>query len=303
VFAPLKAAYRDQVERLYRGGANIVGKQHFTSLYSPAREAAFTKRNILAAWAASGLFPFNPDRVLRGIPKPSTELTVPKADGVRVEVCPQDEVPRTPATPLTAEALTSLHSMIKQDAHSLAGADIQRLQRHIQKLANAAQISFAERALLQDQTRFLSTMNNEAKSRRSTKSLVLGKAKVMSYEDIEEARAKRAAKEEAKAKGKEKPSRKRKSTGQEADTKEPEADTPGLEPVADTPQPKSQRKRGRKNKNAVPEVLPVANISEASDKVVQMSETSDPVRAPVIAHIAPVLWTSEVQVAPVARMM
>jgi hypothetical protein len=27
---------------------NTIGKQHFTSLYSPARDVAFTKRNILA---------------------------------------------------------------------------------------------------------------------------------------------------------------------------------------------------------------------------------------------------------------
>jgi hypothetical protein len=45
-------------------------------------------------------------------------------------------------------------------------------------------------------------MNNEAKIRRSTKSVVLGKAKVISYEDIEEARAKRAAKEAITGKGK-----------------------------------------------------------------------------------------------------
>jgi hypothetical protein len=38
VFAPLKSAYRDQVEILERGGVNTIGKQHFTSLYSPARE-------------------------------------------------------------------------------------------------------------------------------------------------------------------------------------------------------------------------------------------------------------------------
>jgi hypothetical protein len=38
-------------------------------------------------------------------------------------------------------------------------------------------------------------MNNEAKVRRLTKSLVLGKAKVMSYQDLEEARAKRKGKE------------------------------------------------------------------------------------------------------------
>ena len=38
-------------------------------------------------------------------------------------------------------------------------------------------------------------MNNEARVYRSTKSVIVGKAKVMSYEDIEEARAKRAAEE------------------------------------------------------------------------------------------------------------
>jgi hypothetical protein len=58
---------------------------------------------------------------------------------------------------------------------------------------------FAERALLSDRNQFLFKINNEAKVRRSTKSLVLGKAKVMSYEDLEEARVKRAAKERAAA--------------------------------------------------------------------------------------------------------
>jgi hypothetical protein len=57
-------------------------------------------------------------------------------------------------------------------------------------------------------------MNNEAKVRRSTKSVVLGKAKVMSYEDIEEAREKRAAKEVIKGKGN--CGRKRKSAALEA---------------------------------------------------------------------------------------
>ena len=48
----------------------MVNKEHFTTLYSPARERAITKKNILAGWAKTGLFPFNPDRVLRDITKP-----------------------------------------------------------------------------------------------------------------------------------------------------------------------------------------------------------------------------------------
>ena len=45
----------------------------------------------------------------------------------------------------------------------------------------------------------MSKINSEVKARRSTKSLVLGRAKVMSYKELKEARAKRAAKEEAAA--------------------------------------------------------------------------------------------------------
>jgi hypothetical protein len=222
VFAHLKGFYRDEADRLFRGGVNTIGKEHFTSLYSPAREKAFMKRNITAAWAATGLFPFNPDRVLRATPKPPAQSTVPRADEIKVGSCEQDEIPQTPVTPVLAEALASLYNIIKQDALTLNETSIPRLQRHIQKLANAAQMSFAQRALLNDQNQLLTRMNNEAKVRRSTKSVVLGKAKVMSFEDIEVARATRAAKEVIKGKGKR--GRKRKSAALEVDEPEPEAE-------------------------------------------------------------------------------
>jgi hypothetical protein len=183
--------YRDEVERLYRGGANTVGKEHFTSLYGPAREKALTSKNIKAGWIKAGLYLFNPDRVLRGIPKPLAELTVPKTNEVKVRPCSVGEILQTP---VTAEALTSLHNLIEQEAHAL---DVMSQQR-LQKFAKAAQISFAECALLQDENQLLFKQNNEAKRRKSTKSTVVGKAKVMSYEDIVEAREKRASKEAAK---------------------------------------------------------------------------------------------------------
>jgi hypothetical protein len=137
VFAPLKGFYRDEADRLFRGGANTVGKEHFTSLYSPAREKAFTKRNILAGWAACGLFPYNPERVLRKIPKPITQLTVPRADEGEVGSRQQDEFPLTPVTPVSAEGFISLHNLIKQNAHTLDERSIPRLQSYVEKLANA----------------------------------------------------------------------------------------------------------------------------------------------------------------------
>jgi hypothetical protein len=76
VFGPLKTAYRQQVEQLYRGGANTIGKQHFTLLYGRARNVAFTQRYIHSAWSKAGLFPFYPERFLGGIAKPVTQPPV-----------------------------------------------------------------------------------------------------------------------------------------------------------------------------------------------------------------------------------
>jgi hypothetical protein len=126
-------------------------------------------------------------------------------------------------------------------------------------------------------------MNNEAKVRRSTKSVVLGKAKVMSYKDIEEARAKRAAKDAAKGKGKR--GRKRKSTTQEADESEADESEAEAEPeVAHAAKEviMGKRKRGRKRKSAVQEAVEPEPAQEV---------------ARTIEALEPALWR-----APVARM-
>lgn len=112
----------------------------------PARERALTKRNITAGWAASGLFPFNPERVPRDIPKPLPEQTVLN----EMTSCPQNEMlqkpvtPVTSVTPVTTTALTSLPNLIKKEACAFNEPSKQRIQRHVEKLVSAAQISFAK---------------------------------------------------------------------------------------------------------------------------------------------------------------
>jgi len=106
---------------------------------------------------------------------------------VEVDPSPQGEVVRTPVTPGSSEALSSLQNLIKRNAHALDEPSKQRLYRHLQTFANAAQVSFAKRTLQQDHIQFPYKTNNEAKARQKTKSEVFGKAKVMSYENIEAA--------------------------------------------------------------------------------------------------------------------
>jgi hypothetical protein len=136
-------------------------------------------------------------------------------------------------------------------------------------------------------------MNNEAKVRRSTRSIVLGKAKVISFEDIEVARVARAAKEVVKGKGKH--GRKRKSNVLDADEPEPDELEPDelepdeLEPDELEPEPevaraakeiiKGRAKRGRKHKSSALEA------EELEPEVAQMIDAPVPWRAPVAQMI------------------
>ncbi|KAF4625685.1 hypothetical protein G7Y89_g12477 [Cudoniella acicularis] len=215
------------------------------------RLPSHTSHKLQPCDAACGIFPLNPDRVLRVTPKPPAQSTIPRADEIR-------------------------------DAHTLNETSIPRLKRHVQKLVDAAQVSIAETALLRDEKQLLARMNNKAKVRRSAKSLVLGQAKVMSFEDIVVARAERTAKD-VKVKGKR--GRKRKSAALEPD--EPEADEP--EPESE-PEPEVAR--------AVKEVIEGRGKSSRKRKTAAQ-EADEPEPEPEVARtIETPVWR-----APVAQMI
>lgn len=200
VFAPLKAAYRNKVELIERAGVNTIGKQHFTTLYSSAREVAFSKRNIFARWSKAGLFPFNPSRVLRDMPEPPSQSSTDEKETI-VSCTPRRASLRTPTTPVTSASIEGLMSLqkviVRDDAFLLDQPKKEILERHVEKLSKAAHSSFAKIAIQTEQTRFLLAANIKAKVRRSTRSIVLGKAKVMSFEDLKEARTERHDEEAA----------------------------------------------------------------------------------------------------------
>jgi hypothetical protein len=176
------------VKQLYRGGTNTIGKQHFTLLYSRARAAAITPRNIKSGWSKCGLFPSNPGRVLGEIQKPQEGALSPRTDTI-----PESNPPlcnEMLQTPTTSDNLLLLRSKIEQDTDGLD--NLSRFR--VQKLSNAAEKAFAERSLLLDDNRLLFAQNNKKVSRKSVRSTIVGTAKVMSYEDIVDAKTKRDAK-------------------------------------------------------------------------------------------------------------
>lgn len=152
IFSHLKTAYREQVENLYCRGANTVGKQYFTYLYSRARGIAINPRNIKSGWSNAGLYPFNLESVLKNLQKPQREDPDHQETAVHTVVnvgcSPLDHVPQTP---VTAEALKILRCQIEKDILLLPGPASLRLH----KLANAAERSSTDSALLFDQNRLL----------------------------------------------------------------------------------------------------------------------------------------------------
>ena len=153
----------------------------------------------------------------------------------------------TPVTPGSADALTSLLNMIEQ----IPETDRPRKEKLRKKVVNAAHISFAKNALLQDRNEFLAKINDEGKVRRSTRSEIIGKAKVMSYEDLQEARVERVTKKAAKEAKKAAKEAKRVATAALA-----------------VEEANGDKKRGRKRKNATSG----GDAPELTAKVARMSE-------------------------------
>ena len=142
------------------------------------------------------------------------------------------------ATPTTSDSLMSLRKKI--DKRLAGDGELDRsCKTQIQKLANAVEKAFADRAILLDENLLLFEQNNERNTRKSIKATAVGKAKVLSYEDIVEAQRQRDIKEAsadtAPKRGRGRPRRKSptqvlgKSRSQELEVAEHEIRSLGME--------------------------------------------------------------------------
>ena len=104
------------------------------------------------------------------------------------------ETLETPKTLKTFENLVLLRKNVEMSLTRQEVVD-PYTKLSIQKIADAAENAFAERAILLDENMLLFEQNNEKTTRTSIKATVVGTAKVLSYEDIVEAQQKRDMKD------------------------------------------------------------------------------------------------------------
>jgi hypothetical protein len=92
---------------------------------------------------------------------------------------------------MTPTSVSGLNVMRPKLDMILGTIDEHESRLHIQKIVNAAEQSLTSCALLQEENQVLTIQNREKKIRKSTKATKVGTAKIMSYEDIVQAKAKR----------------------------------------------------------------------------------------------------------------
>ena len=80
-FAVLKQAYGDLIGQYMRLGINHIDKIDFISTYPTARIRAFTSETIQNSFAAAGIVPYNPDRVLSKLNICLKTPTPPRSQG------------------------------------------------------------------------------------------------------------------------------------------------------------------------------------------------------------------------------
>jgi hypothetical protein len=142
---------------LFRGGANTIEKQHFTLLYDLARTTALTRENIRSAWRKVGLFPFDPDCVLRHIRHPSTGMLTLYIAAAASDPPVGPSVGDLPQAPTTSEALTLIRTKLEQDCALMGTSSahgVQKLMKDFEKtLAHCALCPLKSRGFLSRTTK------------------------------------------------------------------------------------------------------------------------------------------------------
>jgi hypothetical protein len=108
-FSPLKAAYGHEVSELARQGVFHVDKLDFLWIYNKIRLTALSDQNIKAGFQATGLIPFNPERVLLNL----TVVRTPSPPGTSVD----GGALWTAETPRTTEQLQQQARLVRDLLH------------------------------------------------------------------------------------------------------------------------------------------------------------------------------------------
>jgi hypothetical protein len=146
-----------------RDGVNHIDKPDFLTAYHKARTEAMTPAIARSGFAATGLIPFNPERVLE---KLNTQIRTPTPPPAPLP--PQQWTPETPQHP---EAVDLQAKSIKESLHRRMYPNIPSspTESAFQQLVKCAKIAMQTNTVLAEENRQLRAENARQKRKRAIK--------------------------------------------------------------------------------------------------------------------------------------
>ena len=160
-FAGLKRSYGGLVDQKMRLGINHIDKLDFLMAYPTARDSAFQALTIKNSFAAGGLVPFDPERVLS---KLNIRLRTPTPSASRPSSRSSVFTPKTPST--VAELLkqgASIQAFLKRRSHSPPSPS----QTALNQLIKGCQLAMQNGILLEQEIKELRAANAVQKQKRA----------------------------------------------------------------------------------------------------------------------------------------
>lgn len=158
-FAVLKRSYGRQIEGYMRNGINYIDKLDFLEAYHAARIEAITLANAQSSFAATGLLPFDPERVLS---KLHSQFKTPTPPSTSHATAPQSG-PWTFKTPYDVTQLDRQAKAIK------TACLLTPTNRALNQLVKGCQLAMNNAVLLAEENRQLRHANERQKKKRAKK--------------------------------------------------------------------------------------------------------------------------------------
>ncbi len=159
-FSALKKSYGPQVERLMRLGVNHIDKEEFLSLYQQVRSACLHEKNIRSGFAATGLVPYNPDRVLSRL---HVQFRTP------ITRLPPPEGPWAAETPHNTLELQRQTELIKQYRKRRTYIPPSPTERALNQLVRGCELAMNSAAMLASDNAQLREESERQKKKRAKK--------------------------------------------------------------------------------------------------------------------------------------
>jgi hypothetical protein len=178
-FAVLKQSYGQQIEGHMRNGVNHIDKPDFLQAFYTARTEAMTLANVQSSFAATGLVPHDPERVLS---KLHTQLKTPTPPSTSYANAPANTQPWVFETPHNTTQLELQAKAIKDDIMNRTALPTPT-NRALNQLVKGCQLAMNSAVLLAEENRQLRRENERQEKKRAKKRAFIATGGVLTMQE------------------------------------------------------------------------------------------------------------------------